>query len=322
MGFLKRLFGIDGHFSPAAVVNAPDAEPAKVSAQTTTTPLAGTQLIEKRKEEAAHGIAETLISRAGEYRYRKKFERCGVSAILSTNERAGPDFYKGIARDYRPDGYIYGPGCGNILTMVEAFPATPKGLVIVDIDPEVVYFGKSMVNRLKDSATFGEFASMMALMYPGDCTRMLADLAESEPVPEGSTYPEMVLARRYDMFHGLAKNGNIAVLHADLFDTELIRYVSELPQFRKSNNLVYISNVPDHIAGSLSLERAEGGEFLYEKLDELTALVNGKLQSLRALDPQPPHMNIFVNTTQRGGYELRAGTKPPQYDIPKYASAV
>ncbi len=297
----------------------------------------------------------------GSSRYRARFEERGVPAILATNEGASQGFPDGVRQLYRPYGYIYGSGCGNIITMVEAFPSSPKGLIMVDIDPAVVYFGKMLVNSLKRNSTRERFAR--GFLYPnrGHFLTLEEEVLDLETDPtlkahfkdhrgrlehwfsfatlHESVLPEpdfdkeyrvkafvedsltkdpygrridttTILARNYDTLHQLASNGNIAVIHADMFDPELLRHVAELPTFGQSNNVVYVSNVPDHIVRAVYLGESQW----YNRPDEFLEMINNQMGRLRVLDPQSPHRNVFIDTTQKSlNYQLRAQPTSPQY---------
>ena len=94
--------------------------------------------------------AEALLSpRAEELLLPGPFRTIGRPALLVTNERTPAGFHDGVRATAAPDGWIFGPGCGNVLAMVEAFAATPRGLVLVDVDPAVVCAGRMLVGALR-----------------------------------------------------------------------------------------------------------------------------------------------------------------------------
>ncbi len=311
MKWLKELFGTGKTRQTQLDVVVPEIITPAYAEPATKEPFV---CVEKNE---ITGTASMLVAKAGENRYRGTFEKLGVSAIFGTNESNNPDFYESVARDYKPNGYIYGPGCGNIISMVKAFQTAPKGLIMVDIDPDVVQFGKAFVKYLKENETFTGFVGSFSQADPKNLNRlaeMVEDSFSFNFYVKDDSRPDAVLAKRYSMFHQMAKDDNIAVLHADLFDTELMRYVSGLPKFKTSNNLVYISNVADHIVRAVYAEKSEDGMRWCEKPAEFTAHVNKMVGKLQGLDPQSPNKNVFIDTTQKGlHYKLRVGSTPPEY---------
>ena len=72
------------------------------------------------------------------------FTLVGAPALLATNETTPPGFYEPLRRAARLDGFVLGPGCGNVLAMLEGFAAPPRGLILVDVDPAVVCAGRML----------------------------------------------------------------------------------------------------------------------------------------------------------------------------------
>lgn len=272
------------------------------------------------------GTANILLKRTGDSRYGNEFESVGVPAILGTNEKTPEGFFDQIQQSYQPNGYIYGAGCSNILPMVNAFSDRPKGLVMVDIDPAVVLYGRMFVNVLKRTPSLRDWEGSIY----GNSQRFEEEVLDTvEDVRLKAQFEKHRLRMReymgdelywplssdlsgntnyYDVLHQIAKEGNIAVIHADMFDSEVLRYVAELLGFKHSNNVVYISNVPDHLV------RREMKAGWLSRGDEILDAVNAQVQRLNALNPQYPHRNVFIDTTQKSSsYQLRVQPTIPLY---------
>ena len=98
-------------------------------------------------------LRELLLARVDEYALRGEFRVVGDPAALVANELIPADFFPSLRRDRPPDGYVFGAGCGNAISTVEAFAATPRGMILVDVDPAVVYLGHVFVAALRRHAT-------------------------------------------------------------------------------------------------------------------------------------------------------------------------
>lgn len=344
-----------GYIDPIhdASLNEP-SEPAEI-VQPSTVPVE----IESVKMPRPTAIHYDLVGRLGASRY-SGFKEVGVSPLFCTNESASNELFDNVNQVYKPDGFIYGVGCGNIITMLEAFSETPKGLIAVDIDPKTIFFAKMLVAGLSRYDTAKDFANgflyagrsaiqsleeevlrmerdpalkalfeehhdrlqydlahtnICEIKYDDDflgltpsMSESFAERAHADPYLSLVIVPT-VLARNYDKLHQLAIEGNIAVLHADMFDPEVLEYVAELPGFKDSNNVVYVSNVADHIFRATYFTPE-----MYGKQDIFLEMLNGQMSHLNLLGPNSPHQNVFVHTTQKGlGYELQSLPTVPQY---------
>ncbi|HEX5718505.1 MAG TPA: hypothetical protein VF179_20250 [Thermoanaerobaculia bacterium] len=140
------------------------------------------------------------------------------AAVLTTDEQTPEGFYEDLQARYRPDGYIYGTGMANVLSMVEAFERAPCGLIVADPDPVVAAAG-------------GRIAGALA----------------RHPEPEGFLeeigVPAMAFVLRgYPKLHELAREGRFAFAVASPFDGNLIAAVRALPGFAGSSNLIYLAD--------------------------------------------------------------------------------
>jgi hypothetical protein len=313
-------------------------------------------------------IAEILSGRAEELALPGDFRTVGEPALLVTNETTPADFFTDIRSAFAPDGYVYGPGCGNILAMVEAFPGTPRGLVLVDVDPAVVWAGKILVaglSRHADAESFvGELfcggpealeriqeevlaAEGSALLVrqmrsqqerlrksfavltagfscrPADAGRLLAEWASYYP-PQGTIVPvRTFVARNYAKLRDLARRGDIAVLPGSIFDPRLIAAVAALPGFAGGRNLLYLSNVADHVLRRALLAHARsklrlhaGGDGAGRELrstEEFLDFLNGEqVGHLRALT-DAGRETLFVESSTLGQLVLTSHTDFPVY---------
>ncbi|HET7034132.1 MAG TPA: hypothetical protein VFI42_00470, partial [Thermomicrobiaceae bacterium] len=90
-------------------------------------------------------VRDLLTRRAAAWSPPTDFTPVGAPALVVTNESTPLGFYDGLRRTAHLDGYILGPGCGNVLAMAAAFADEPRGLVLVDVDPAVVCAGRMLV---------------------------------------------------------------------------------------------------------------------------------------------------------------------------------
>lgn len=252
----------------------------------------------------------------------------GVSALIGTNETAGAGFFEALQAK-NPDGYIIGVGAGNAFTMLHCFPegTVPKGVVLADIDPKAVAVGKLLVKQLSRTGLSDQFqsqffgmpesdfnTSIQELISEEDDDRLKAhwqavdsetwhkvweELGKREPIPwdeeavykyEGQNVDVVgAILEKYPVLKQLAMRDNIAIAYADFTDPEFIAAVRELPEFENSTNIVYFSNIMDHIT-------VRG-----TRLGQASVI-----ESLRAYE-HVSKLPIFIDTLgQRLNYYLRA----------------
>lgn len=258
----------------------------------------------------------------------------GASGQLSTNEDMTDDLIENTAsKSNHPDGYVYGAGFGNILSMSLLFPENvlPKAILAVDVLPDVVLTGRIVTNLLEQSQDFSDFET--GLMNPDSIEQQfnrVIDVEENptikqrflaisperlsleigkivmrESLPKSGFKQESygggervnVLAVIRDKFAGLkqlAAEGNIGVAYADMTDPYVLKKVKEMVGFEGANNIVYMSNVIDHLTN-------RGYDLTHiNDMDVLKALGEGN--------------NLFVHTTQVGlDYRLVADNNVPSY---------
>jgi hypothetical protein len=315
----------------------------------------------------SHSIARRLIEEADRYRLRDEFYTVGDAAALVTNELTPAGFYTAVRSTYQPDGYILGAGCGNAVAMVEAFPGTPRGMVLVDVDPAVIFIGNMLVTCLARHATVegfvGEFfcggrstlESLFAevrsqadpfAVHPhvdqygerlwgglaelteaftfttADVPRVLADWKGYLP-PQGQTIPvRTYMARNYAKLHQMAAADCIVLVRSSLFSPELLDAVARLPGFGDGTNLVYASNVVDHILRRSMFTNARAKLRLAEELPEaqrinstadFVPLLNEITSPLEAFRLRGK-ASVFVHSIEGNELILEASPAFPTYD--------
>jgi len=311
--------------------------------------------------------AETLLApRGDEILLPADFRTIGAPALLVTNETTPAGFHERLRETAAPDGWIYGPGCGNVLALVESFAATPRGLVLVDVDPAVVCAGRMLIAALRsfpDAAGFtaaffcggrDTLASLEAevlagepsprlraamrgqrerlwrtlatltegfSLRPGDADRLLAEWASHDPTTRTARLIPVrtFLARNYGRLREMALRGDLVVLCSTLFHPALLAAVAELPGWRAGRNLVYLSNVADHLLRRALLENARARlgvaaaapDGAAGSLAEFVAALNaGPLAALRAVGSPG---TVYVSSSAKNGLTLTAAAALPVF---------
>lgn len=261
----------------------------------------------------------------------------GVLALLGSNEKFNYSEIKSEVGD--PDGYICGIGFGNILTMVTLFEkdTLPKGIMAVDISPEVILTGRIAVRLMKESTNYEEFLENLSSKQRLEELRlevfndedsdliktklMGADtekifyglkmaLEESSNIRKNEDYLSYkpipilsVIRDNYQKFKQLAEEGNIGISLADITDEKLVTDFGRLKGFDVSRNIIYFSTAMDHI----TKRGADLGPDNIKRLlfyDRYKVLDNGK--------------NRYIHSTNKKGYVLEALKSPPIYTQDDY----
>lgn len=239
------------------------------------------------------GIGEQLVARLEERGIiikTEEFERVGVAASEGTNETGSPLLFEKVRNhEQAPNGYLIGVGFGNVFSMLEAFPqgSKPRAILLFDVDPNVVAYGKRFIEEWKNTP----------------------DSPPEESNPPDSVFRERwvsdykVALKKYGpLLQQLAKDGNLVIEQADFTDSRLIEELTQLPDLKDSNNLVYLSNIADH---------------LYRRFwSPANPDYVPNFSVFNRLNPDPPHKNYFIDTLSIGqlDYELRARTQPPNFE--------
>lgn len=212
-----------------------------------------------------------------------RFSSVGVSALGRTNETIDTDLIKKVhTQKESPNGYVIGIGAGNVFRMLELFPEgqIPKAMILFDIDPYVVELGQRYIEQLKrtQSEEDVDIEPLRAIIHEPDKRKILAPIIKQ-----------------------LAQEGNLVIARADFTDPRLIDALNQLPDIHNQNNVIYLSNIADHVHRS-DLEAGRQGKIL-------------DYTYLNVLSPQLPYRNFYVDTMQASlAYHLRIATSFPKLD--------
>lgn len=206
-------------------------------------------------------------------------------AVLATNERVDTHIYDQIKRK-GPNGYIVAVGSGLSLSLPSTFKkeSPPKGVVLIDIDRKVTAITRAFVNALKANTTYEEFyenfysnpiekaegflsdspedLNTIRTMSSGWADEIESQIdrskRESAKVIENdrvSLY--QVLSRDFELWRQLAINDQIAIINGSFVDKSVAEAVTALPEYEKSTNLIYLSNIADHIVDKHTWEKCD-----------------------------------------------------------------
>lgn len=261
-------------------------------------------------------IGPLLEEKQSEFAWDFEFKLIGASAFTTASDLWNASgFVKKHVEKVHFNGYLYGVGGDTILALLALFRPSPKGLILVDIDPAVVLSTKMFVLCLEENKTIEEFLST-ATFYEALSERLL--LQEKNTLVKEQMQAHLTRAHHqwalnfrvfspefmpfwmkegYSVLHALAKNKEIAVLHGDLFDPRLLACLTTLPGWSAGSNVAYLANASDHI------HRHVSGKYSKE---QFVALFNErKVAPLCALKN-----TSFVDTTQASSYQLRLRADP------------
>jgi hypothetical protein len=129
----------------------------------------------------AMSIAETLSRVAADFAPTGDFHAVGAPALLVTNESTPAEFYDEIRSTWKLDGYVVGPGCGNVMAMPEAFAGDLLGMVLVDVDPAVVCAGRMLVACMARQATVEGFVGELFCGGEGSLRELEREVLAAEP---------------------------------------------------------------------------------------------------------------------------------------------
>lgn len=202
---------------------------------------------------------------------------------------------------------------------------SPKGVVIVDVDKDVTALSKALINVLKQTKNSTEFYNLFyidpitkAKDFLKDDPEALATFEEMSFNKENALrsqiersrgnyqrrlsekgYPSIdnILTSTYDQWKILATEGKVAIIHGSLTDKEVINTIINLPEYNNSTNIIYLSNIIDHLVSKISWESADSGLLLY-------------LQALSRYNPKEQPA-IFLDTLRNFNYWLRASEGVP-----------
>lgn len=238
------------------------------------------------------GIGEQLLTNLEEKGIpieAAEFEIVGVAALGGTNERGDSNLFEKVRnRAQHPNGYLIGIGAANVFSILEAFPEgqVPKAILLFDIDPKVVAAGQQLISNLKQSPD-----------------NLPSEITYRQKHPRVFYSGEMDslggLVKYSKVLHQLASEGNLVIGRIDFTDPRLIDELSHLPDIDQLNNVVYLSNISDH---------------LWRRKYKNNRNYTPNFSFLRKLQPQSPHKNFYIDTLTLGlNYNLRISTNPPEF---------
>lgn len=313
-----------------------------------------------RENLGLHGVYESP-----ELRIISPQTRFVIPALPFTNIDYDPTVYNEIKEKDEPNGYLVGVGVGDTLTLISAFSAEPKGVVIVDIDPEVILMAKVLVSGFQQYADWESFAKSVLFspkiieiarrqvaaeqdprlkasmqlhmrrfdqdvrnMWYGlifnsqwddlpkelkeeflkdnfiDRDRLLSYYPNIGEVPSAIAFPLderafqirgfgpiATIAREYERFHALAQQDKIAIVFASVFDATFLDELTKLPNYKTSNNIVYLANALEYIEGVLKKSSPQA----------VVEASETRFPLLKMLEPQLPNKNAYVRMGQLDG---------------------
>jgi|GEM_PF-1769803 len=255
-------------------------------------------------------------------------DRAGnMLAMLSTNEYLQATTIERVRTSCSaPNGYIAGVGVGNIFHLPDLFPpgSRPLGIACTDVLPEVVLLGRVFVRNAARSDTLEEAIDrthgadsipsyvsairdehdpatrkrfIRAIPDIIDWMKMRPDMSRLSQFPEGGGEVVRALRRHFGLIRELAAAGKITVAYASFTDPAWLEYVTGLPGWNNARNVIYASNIADHLGNrGRNRERVEG---LHEAFGLLA----------RTGD------HWYADTTDHSlEYNLRVTQTPPRYD--------
>lgn len=269
----------------------------------------------------------------------------GLEAAFITQERGEATLFHEIRDgDNPPNGYLVGVGFGAAFFSLELFPTAPKGIVLADMDPRVVIFGRAAIEAVKRHATRKEFVQNFLDYHLEEMSELMREVREqlfandsrvnkyeindtnlhliAEEVRRGSNTLSMLFdedefireeaqrslrefpkneaqldhigfmfARHYDKLRQLALDGKFTIVHGDMVNLNFLQILSELPGFTGARNVIYLSNIADHVTGRGRDLRG------VNKMNQVQLLFNSEPDSLQV---QSFEKHIYMLEISRG----------------------
>ncbi len=258
-----------------------------------------------------------------------EIETMGVTAVIGTNETVGEGFFEAVQSKHPNGYLVgVGSGNAYSMIHVFENGVIPRGVVLADIDPKAVAMGRLLIQNLKESGTAADFQinffGIPEEAFNHQLQKMIADepnmalrrrwesvdvetwhrvweelskkreLVEWQDIRDYKHEGENIdvvgaILDRFDILKQLADEDNIVMAYADFTYPDFIEAVKRLPGFDSSTNVIYLSNIIDHITKrGFRIENARDMNFLkaYEN---------------------PEHPAVFIDTLGQGlNYFLRA----------------
>ncbi len=242
-----------------------------------------------------------------------------TGTIYATNERANSELITKLKNHPQaPDGYLVEVGGGNWATMLDTYPdgKSPKGIVLINIDPDNIGELKELVKALKGEAQVPDLIRINI-----DFVKNLSEedyLKTTYNNGESPVSTPLVIARHWEELQKLAMAGNISIVQQNILEPKLMETIASLPEFKSSNNVINLSNISDWIwransfaALKRSVEDGTYGQPLQTDMDS----INGPFDVLNGLASEPGHRNYFVDSTEKSlRYKTRISSRPPHFE--------
>ncbi len=219
-------------------------------------------------------FAPSFVKEAERFQKEEKHSKLkGFIALLKTNETTPNGFVERIKTSpHPPNGYIVGAGIGNIFSMLDLFEKDkpPKGLISLDVNPNVTLRAKLLRHCFKQNTTFDGFQKQYFPSTQEEFTQLVTNMIAQEHNPQvqqalrtlmenpnrqfalqQQTAREEnvtdIIRRHYTALHEMSVHEKFSVLYANLADPNFQTQLTGLPQWNQSNNVLYLSNVIDHV---------------------------------------------------------------------------
>lgn len=245
------------------------------------------------------------------------FESHGATdSIYETNERVNPELLVKLRNQKQaPDGYLVAVGGGNWASLLDAFPKDkpPKGIVLINIDPNSIAKLETLVGALRGDTQIPEDIKYWEIYQ---------DLPEEEYFGhvynngENTVFTRGVLGRHLSLLTRLAREGNIAIVQQDVLDPQLLDLIARLPNYPTLNNVVGLSNISDWQRRAAYRRRMDemikSGNMTNSGVD--IDEINRPFVPLEKLKSGPGNKSYFVDSTEKSlRYRIRISS-----DVPKF----
>lgn len=267
------------------------------------------------------------------------FESLGASGFSGTNEKIDPEVLHKTRNSGRsPNGYIIGVGVPSLFSFIDAFPTEnlPKGIVLVNSDPKSIEQAKQFVEHLARGEIVDFTLSSPRKIYDEEDREYYAGVykeffTQPQEEYEDRVYKQgtetiatnSVILRHRDLLIRLAREGNITVVQQDLLNPDLLEILSQLPDLKASNNLIYLSNISDWMWRPKAIKAYEEKMVAYAKgeIDDMYSEIDIEelfkpFSNLNVLTPESPHRNYFADTLGSKtalNYQLRVSANIPAF---------
>lgn len=274
---------------PTTIEPIPKPENPTVEIQEVTTPQSDTEVekqpAEPRQLDIGTDFIKKLSQQGGLLKGVGKM-RQGVKALGGTNETIESELIEKVrSQEQAPNGYLIGIGAANVFRMLELFPTgqLPKGIILFDIDTEVVREGQRFIEWLKTASDPTDpLYGLRFIISEDDERKKLAPILQK-----------------------LAQEGNLVIAQADFTNEKVAEALNELPEIHEYNNVIYLSNISDYVWSRIRKEN----------YDETNATAPPNFTFLESLKPKHPLKNYYVDTLQRDlRYCLRVSSRVPQFN--------